>query len=412
MMRLRFVLLFALAATPLAAQERSASPHGSLDTPCVACHRTDGWTPVRISREFNHAKLGFPLNGAHATANCRACHQTLDFARTPSSCASCHTDVHRGELGPDCATCHTSRSFLDRAAMSRAHQTTRFPLEGSHVTLDCTACHTGGAQGGRQFVGLRTDCVSCHQQEYSAAKSPDHVAGGLPRDCAGCHNASVWSRGRFNHDATSLPLTGAHRATPCLQCHTANRYRGTPSTCVACHQGDFDRTTSPNHRTVGFTTDCVACHTTTSWAGSLDHGTTTFPLTGAHRPLACSACHGDGVYAGKPTACVACHQTDYAQADPNHAAAGFNTECATCHTTTTWAGARFDHDAAFFPIYSGRHRGEWRSCADCHTTTGTYQTFTCLQCHEHSNKANVDRKHTEVNGYQYVSTECLRCHNR
>ncbi len=553
---LRWMPILLLVAAPLAAQEGTASPHGKLTVPCTTCHRADGWTPVRIDKSFSHAKLGFPLQGAHASANCRACHQTLDFKGTPSTCASCHSDVHRGELGPDCSRCHTNRSFLDRTAMLKAHQTTRFPLEGSHLSVDCTSCHKPGGQGSQQFVAIRTDCISCHAQNFAAAKEPDHEGGGFPRDCTGCHQTTTWGGGKFDHNASNFPLTGAHQATRCQQCHKTRGYRGTPSQCVACHQVDYDHTTAPGHASARFPTDCVACHSTASWTTTFDHDGTLFPLTGAHRtttctqchgdgvyvgkpvtcvschqtdfnqttdpghvaarfptdclachttanwntnfdhattqfpltgahrsttcaqchgdgvyvgkpttcvschqtdfnqtndpnhvaahfptdctachtttnwnanfnhagtqfPLTgahtstpCDACHGDGVYVGKPSTCVNCHQTDYNQASLNHPAAGFSTDCKSCHTTVTWTGATFDHDASFFPIYSGKHRGKWSTCTECHTTPNNYQSFTCLQCHEHSNKASVDSDHRQVNGYQYVSTECLRCHTR
>ena len=31
--------------------------------------------------------------------------------------------------------------------------------------------------------------------------------------------------------------------------------------------------------------------------------------------------------------------------------------CDTCHSTTAWRPASFDHDGRYFPIYSGKHLG-------------------------------------------------------
>ncbi|HXI21930.1 MAG TPA: hypothetical protein VNH46_12620 [Gemmatimonadales bacterium] len=400
-------------APPAAAQSGTASPHGKLALECATCHGPQGWTPVRISASFNHGKLGFPLNGAHGSATCRACHQSLDFKGTKTDCASCHQDVHRGELGADCGRCHTPRSFLDRTAMTRAHQLTRFPLEGAHLSADCASCHTPTAQGGLQFVSRTTTCVGCHQTDYASAKDPDHQAGGFPRDCEQCHAVTVWSQARFNHDGSGFPLTGAHRALFCSQCHINNRFTGTPAQCVGCHQTEYNKTTDPAHQSAGFPTECTTCHSTVAWQpAKFDHSATQFPLTGAHKAVACDQCHGDGVYKGKPTQCAACHQTDYNQTtNPNHQAAGFPTDCASCHTTVQWQGATFDHDGAFFPIYSGRHRGTWTDCATCHTSPTNFQVFTCLSCHAH-NQADMDSAHQGKSGYQYVSTECLRCHPR
>jgi hypothetical protein len=133
-------------------------------------------------------------------------------------------------------------------------------------------------------------------------------------------------------------------------------------------------------------------------------------LTGAHLAATCQSCHADRVYDGKPTTCVSCHLTDYdGTTSPNHRAAGFPTDCTSCHTTTQWLGATFDHDARFFPIYSGKHNGKWSACTDCHNNPASFAVVTCLTCHEHS-KARMDDKHKEEAGYTYTTAACLSCH--
>jgi hypothetical protein len=102
--------------------------------------------------------------------------------------------------------------------------------------------------------------------------------------------------------------------------------------------------------------------------------------------------------------CVACHQSDY---DGEHAGTGFPTTCLSCHTADTWEGATFDHDALYFPIYSGTHREGWSDCADCHPAPGDFSAFTCLTCHTRS---ETDPDHDEVTGYAYESSACLACH--
>ena len=163
-----------------------------------------------------------------------------------------------------------------------------------------------------------------------------------------------------------------------------------------------------------FPLSCESCHTTVAWSpAAFDHSTTGFPLTGAHRSATCNQCHGDGVYAGKPTACVSCHQSDFnGAANPNHASAGFSTACETCHNTTAWSPSTFDHDAAWFPIYSGTHAGRWSRCAQCHPVATDFTTFTCLSCHPHDDRATTDGHHTGIAGYSYDSASCYRCHPR
>jgi hypothetical protein len=393
---------------------RVESPHGKFKGECGDCHSAEAWKPARPGKNFDHSKFGFALTGAHAATACRDCHASLDFSKPEMRCASCHADPHRGELGLDCERCHTARSFLDPAGMRRMHQLTSFPLVGSHAGVDCESCHRPAAQGQMQWVNTRAECDACHEADYNATQSPAHLASGFPRDCARCHGPRAWSPARFDHDATPFPLTGAHRRTACGSCHGDGVYRGKDTACVSCHRTDYDGTTGPPHAAAAFGTACATCHTTESWNGAtFDHGATAFPLTGAHVGAPCSSCHGDGVYRGKDTACVSCHRADYdGTANPSHAASGFSTDCASCHTTATWAGATFDHDTRFFPIYSGRHAGLWPSCATCHNQPSSYAAFTCFSCHPHSDKVKTDGNHSSVAGYVYDSVACYQCHPR
>ncbi len=140
---------------------------------------------------------------------------------------------------------------------------------------------------------------------------------------------------------------------------------------------------------------------------SFDHNQTAFPLDGAHLNLDCQSCHAGG-YVGTPTDCYACHADEYTTADPDHASAGFPTTCETCHNTSDWDDANWDHDD-FFPIYSGAHRDEWSVCDDCHVAAGNPAVFECIFCHEH-NQSETDSDHDEVSGYVYESHACLSCH--
>ncbi len=419
MRRSRFValaaLLPALVGGRLAAQDTGQdpgqNPHGPLKVECSTCHVATSWTVVRPAKQFAHAPATFPLQGAHASTSCRACHRALDFTGTPTACVSCHKDVHQGELGADCARCHSARSFVDRATMLRQHQTARFVLTGSHAAVDCEQCHTAKGQGRLAFTNTPSRCEDCHLDRFAATRNPDHTAGGFSRDCNQCHATALWTPARFNHAAGRFPLTGAHRAVACDQCHANNRFAGTPTACVGCHLTDWQGTTNPSHQTLNFPQECTQCHSTVSWSGAtFDHTVTGFTLTGQHKSVACTDCHKNGVFAGTPTTCVGCHQQDYAgTTNPNHQAAGFPTDCASCHTTAGWAGATFNHDGTFFPIYSGAHRGQWTDCATCHTSPTNFATFTCLTCHVHD-KPTMDAKHQGRAGYTYDSQACYRCH--
>ena len=409
------VLLVAIALR-VGADDSGAitNPHGKYSEPCANCHTSSSWKIARMSAKFDHAKYGFALQGAHASAACTACHRSLDFSAAQTRCASCHADVHKGEMGDDCARCHGARSFVDRGPMLRLHQMTEFPLSGGHAAIACEACHRGTSAGQRQFAGTQAECRACHLAQYQATRSPDHAAGGFPLTCQQCHSSVQWSPARFNHDAIGFPLRGAHRAVACGECHANGRYAGTPRECIACHQSDYDGATPP-HASAGFVPSlCASCHGFDRWSPStFDHGRTSFPLTGAHVTVSCTTCHSDGVFDGMPTACISCHQSDYDNAPTNHAAAGFTPgACATCHSTSTWANATFNHDAAWFPIYSGKHRNTWSACTTCHTNASNYAVFTCLSCHPHDDANATANKHSEVRNYRYDSASCYSCHPR
>ncbi len=174
---------------------------------------------------------------------------------------------------------------------------------------------------------------------------------------------------------------------------------------------DYNSTSNPNHAAAQFPTDCAQCHTENTWVpASFDHNTI-YPLHGAHAAIAndCNRCHSAG-YTNTPNTCVGCHQADYnSTTNPNHTTAGFSTNCATCHSETSWTPATFDHDNDFFPIYRGKHQGKWNACTDCHLG-GNYSTFSCINCHEHSNQSQVNNDHSGVAGYTYNSNACLTCH--
>ena len=373
---------------------------------CSTCHTTVSWQGALFDHQ---AFSGFPLTGAHAQLDCSRCHVAGRFAAASAECYSCHRADFDRAKNPDhssrvfstrCESCHNTTSW-DGAQFD--HGLTSFPLTGAHTTVTCQQCHTNG-----RYAGTPTDCAACHLEDYNQTSSPNHAAAGFPTDCSLCHSTAQWPGATFDHSHTGFPLTGAHATQSCQQCHVNGQYAGLSAECAACHQDAYNATQNPNHAAAGFPLDCSLCHSTAQWSGAVfDHSQTRFPLTGSHRSVACASCHVNGTYRGTPTDCFACHRQEYETVtDPNHAAAGFPTTCATCHNTSHWSGASFDHR---FPIYHGKHKGKWQTCADCHTNPANYASFTCLNCHAHE-KAKMDDKHKHVNGYVYDSPSCLSCH--
>ncbi len=375
---------------------------------CSVCHTTVQWAGAK----FDHAGVsGFPLTGAHAPLQCSQCHTGSDFKAASRTCDGCHMADYKKTTNPnhvqagfptDCSVCHTNIQWagakFDHAGVSG------FPLTGAHAPLQCRQCHTGS-----DFKSAPRTCEGCHIADFKKTTNPNHVQAGFPSDCSLCHTTIQWAGAQFDHSRTKFALTGAHKPLQCAQCHTSGTFASTAANCDACHLTRYKATTNPNHVTAGFPLDCSVCHTTTSWAGAVfDHSKSKFPLTGAHVSVQCASCHVGGRFTGTPTDCYSCHKANYDSVqNPNHKAANYPTTCTSCHTTTTWKGATATHNK--FPIYSGKHAKVWTSCADCHVNPSNYNTFSCINCHQHT-QANTDSHHRGVRNYAYQPTTCYQCH--
>jgi hypothetical protein len=283
-----------------------------------------------------------------------------------------------------------------------------YVIAGAHVAVaaNCVVCHNG------DYINTPNTCFGCHLSDFNSATNPNHSVNQFPTDCASCHNQNAWAPSSFNHN-TFYPLTGAHAsiASECVLCHNGN-YNNTPNTCAGCHTPDYNASTNPNHSSLGLSTDCVSCHTTApDWIPALfpDHNNY-YVLAGAHTSASCIDCH-NGNYNNTPNTCVGCHQSDYnSTTNPNHATAQFPTDCTACHSQSAWTPSTFDHDNLYFPIYSGKHNNEWNLCSECHTNSSNYSIFSCIDCHEHDNPADLADDHDGVSGYQYNSNACYACH--
>ena len=345
---------------------------------------------------------------AELERRCEACHPApWSSATTSERCVGCHDEIAselaardglhgRLEDASRCLPCHTEHRGSD-GVLTRLepalfpHEATGFSLASHERTADgqpfaCRDCHDRGLD---RFDAGR--CAGCH-----SGYQPDFLAGHVERwgdGCRACHDGvDRFGHGRFDHRDTALPLTGAHAKLGCAPCHGEVRafegFSGLSARCASCHAKD-------DAHAGRFGDDCGRCHDAAGWKPArFDHATTRFPLTGAHERASCASCHRGERYAGTPTNCVACHQM------PADHAGTFGDDCASCHGTDTWSGARFDHR---FPLDHGA-RGP-SPCATCHPDG--YRGYTCYGCHEHT-PANVAREHHEE-GIADLSA-CARCH--
>ncbi len=312
-------------------------------------------------------------------------------------------DNPHGDIHWDCQVCHGNESWDElRSPLPFDHSETGFVLSGRHKTTDCLDCHQQ-----LEFIKVGSACADCHSDVHR---------GQLGLDCQTCHHSSSWETEkdmRVLHSERGFPLTGVHERLDCQSCHLNDlniEFAGTSTECVSCHLTAFNETSTPSHIESGFSTDCMVCHSTSRWQpATFLHSETAFPLTGSHIRVGCQECHGNE-YTAVPSECSSCHLADYqAATSPNHIVAGFETNCEDCHSTVAWNDGSFNHDARFFPIYSGEHRGAWKDCMDCHVVANDFSRFECINCHEHR-KSEMDGEHDDVRNYVYESTACLNCH--
>ena len=239
--------------------------------------------------------------------------------------------------------------------------------------------------------------------------------GPLPQglDCSACHTPANWRTLKdqlaFDHAKVSgFALTGMHATAKCGGCHLDNRFdepHVTQGACATCHADVHQgRISGP----------CARCHDTRSFhevpAIAL-HAQAGFALTGAHLDAPCESCHRNdraGAFTAVPQQCISCHRQDYAAAmTPNHAAAGFPTDCQACHATVAWkGGVVFDHARAAngFALV-GAHAA--LTCESCHIPPNMALRFTattqndCIGCH----RPQFDQAHGGA-----FPTTCMDCH--
>ncbi|HEY1482676.1 MAG TPA: hypothetical protein VGF19_08145 [Candidatus Acidoferrum sp.] len=397
--------------------------------PCENCHTSAGWKPIRAVPEFDHNKTKYPLRGLHEKVQCTQCHIKPVFTDVGKNCADCHADIHRRQMGSDCAQCHTVNGWEKSTQQVKDHQN-RFPLFGAHAAVPCEGCHKQAATG--QFLGLSTQCDSCHLQDWKNTTNPPHASAGTAfasGNCQGCHSFDSWLGAKFDHSTTGFLLTAGHANVACALCHINNNYnlQIAPSACgtSGCHLTTWQQTNNPPHPTAGpafAAANCANCHTTAGWTtATFDHSTTGFLLTNGHANVACAACHINNNYNLQiaPTNCgnSGCHLTTWQQTNnPVHSTSGptFATaNCANCHTTVSWTTATFDHSTTGFAL-TGAHTTT--ACALCHVNnnyTLTAANTDCYGCHQAAWTSTQTLGGSVPNHVTagFPTAQCATCHN-
>jgi Cytochrome c7 and related cytochrome c len=365
-------------------------PHkGSFKHRCEDCHTTAGWKKLPPAFAFDHSKTKYPLLGKHLTVGCAECHSNGDFKKPLpfANCAECHKpDPHKGQFESrpkqgECAECHTVDGWKPSLFDVKKHDTSKYPLRGKHIAVDCGKCHLPAGKDTIYEVKFAA-CTDCHKDAHDG----QFAAAPYRNRCEDCHTVVDFHRSTFTiakHRNTKFVLAGAHAAVPCNECHKAGSagrtdkvmpFRFADMSCIACH-------TDPHHgefkdrmaqlRANGTLLGCEACHTTRSWTdvNGFDHAKTKFPLLGAHRAVRCGACHKIPVgakelqFKGTSQICEDCHKDAHA----GQFVKSGKTPCADCHNTQRWVPSTFNHDTrTHFPLQGGHANV---ACNQCHTQT-------------------------------------------
>jgi len=216
---------------------------GTVGKDCERCHTPNSWIVTRITQI--HRQAGFPLVGAHATAECSRCHVSaslLRFDNIRSDCYACHKAKYDATTSPnhraagfdtDCARCHNMVGH-DWNSIGKGFDHGAFPLTGGHK-LACDACHINNDYKTK----LSTECSSCHGVA-STNSVPAHKTKFLAYDCSACHSIVSWTSVKFKqHDSSFGKIySGTHQGkwSSCTDCHTND---GTyKASCRKCHNFD------------------------------------------------------------------------------------------------------------------------------------------------------------------------------
>jgi len=377
-----------------------------------------------------HAKL-------EGVSNCTQCH-TAGKQITASRCLDCHEDLaarlreqagYHARVQGDCIDCHSDHRGLDYKMIrwqpqSFDHDSTGYALVDKHADLECVRCH----KDERTYLGLQSDCLSCHADEHREQ---------LSTDCVSCHDLAGWKPvPAFAHERSRYSLTGRHQAVTCEACHAletdsaGNAYRRfRPLLFAACDDCHADL-----HRGQFAPRVCTDCHSVDGFRpANIDHQRSRYPLQGRHLQVKCGSCHPgtkgtDGVglvtYRPLPFArCAACH------VDPH--AGQFDEDCAHCHRVDGWKTTPVDHGQTRYPLRGkhqavacvachgpdreARYRGlAFAACADCHADAHAGQfAVDCAVCHAvdgwKPSAFDHARARFALTG-KHIGIACDRCH--
>lgn len=381
----------------------NAGGHPSISVECNSCHNTVSFAQVFV----NHSDPKAVVPGTCGSAGCHQDGSTYtdvngNTVNVPSKASAPNPHPDTGNITQACDLCHNTTSFnmggvFDHGVLARH-------------PIACKSCHDGVNAKGKISNHIATssssDCSNCHNTSTFVGGFVDHATDpsviGTGVKCTDCHDGTH-TRDYVDSTGTTvtLPIPGVpttpqtlvdihtnatNQGKGCGDCHTAGGsfalatvdHSGfgsvgniTPGTvCSDCHDGSIATGKPANHLVTA--QDCGACHDPQSdnWAGAgFDHST--ISIAGTTSTPTCVSCHDGSTATGQsathvPTSgqdCLVCHGstgfTSFALASFDHAAAGINSNCVSCHDGQT-------HDGIVVVAKPTGHIPTSKDCSDCH----------------------------------------------
>jgi nitrate/TMAO reductase-like tetraheme cytochrome c subunit len=436
--------------------EKKTGFHGKATKACFECHADHKGRNLDSTlidpKKFDHSLSGYKLEGKHAEIKCSECHkqkrlkkpirpQDIQYLAKSSTCMSCHKedDPHFFKekfAKMDCDKCHGLNSWKKEITFDHSLDT-KYKLKGKHAEIKCNDCHLVDKKKKTfqyQWPNLaQRDCITCHKDDFhrfnvNVVKS--YKVGNLNK-CASCHTENKWKEIHdFSHDEqTRYPIGGKHTDLKCAECHLPKdkRFKQAPlpkvgiynwahfdaKTCEVCHNSPHQKEFSKEL----LKKKCTDCHIDKSWytikdGAGFDHDKTRFSLTGDHKEIRCSDCHGPSgkqVFKFKSfdkDFCIDCHNNIHKK---QFTTKFENQKCSECHSTEKFTERlRFDHKNTNYDLLGSHTKVK---CEECHIPT---QTKVLLRTPNTDRKQFSLGKNLLLGLFKFTldkEKECIACHS-
>ncbi len=378
--------------------------------PCSTCHKVENDHDLLIQADLFMDVVEQEYEGEHGPpprvayhAKCIGCHVAMEEG--PMLCRDCHAPRSIGDHGSVTWDHYAhSRKFGIHAASGASHsKCIHCHHHDSEAETDadyrpCSACHEPAAsRGDSTATGLKgidgVTKVARHEDARHGECAECHVETNPENDtrsCKDCHEP-------WDHDVTQRELPNLEQAIHqrCQECHNAEYEDLTeqmPHTCNGCHQADPSWLV---HEEFGHVLWSHARH-------------------GRYRDLECTTCHHQDLPGEPHLACSSCHGTGLFDNPPLGEA--LTERCLGCHQEEETGLERWDLMATeeptveFFEIEAPQGSFRWN-----HHAHALGDSFSCQECHHNILRENGEYVTARRTGKPWPETarriqSCDNCH--